>query len=70
MLDKNSIDRINELARKSKISPLSEEEKMEQNELRQAYLSKFREHFRGHLESIEIVDDLPEDNIKSKPPKK
>ena len=69
MLDKKKIDRINELARKSKNETLSEEEKAEQHELRQEYLSKFREHFRGHLENIEIVDELPQDNNDSKTPK-
>lgn len=57
MLTKEKIDRINELARKSKCECLTPEEKEEQTQLRQEYLAKFREHFKGHLESIRFVDD-------------
>lgn len=57
MLTKEKIDRINELARKSKGTGLTPEEKEEQAGLRKEYLEKFREHFKGHLESIRFVDD-------------
>ena len=57
MLTKEKIDRINELAKKSKVECLTAEEKKEQEELRKEYLGKFREHFKGHLESITIVDE-------------
>lgn len=57
MLTKEKIDRINELARKSKAECLTPEETEEQAELRKEYLAKFREHFKGHLESIRFVDD-------------
>jgi uncharacterized protein YnzC (UPF0291/DUF896 family) len=57
MLTKEKIDRINELARKSKVTCLTPEEKAEQAELRKEYLGKFREHFKGQLESIRFVDD-------------
>ena len=57
MLTKEKIDRINELARKSKTVCLTPEEKEEQAELRKEYLGKFREHFKNHLESIRFVDD-------------
>jgi uncharacterized protein YnzC (UPF0291/DUF896 family) len=57
MLTKEKIDRINELARKSKVTCLTPEEKEEQAELRKEYLGKFREHFKGHLESIKFVDE-------------
>jgi len=50
------MDRINELARKQKSTGLDEEEKKEQHQLRQEYLTDFREYFRGQLENIEIVD--------------
>lgn len=61
MLSKDKIDRINELARKSKVVGLSEEEKIEQSNLRQEYLANFRESFRAQLENIEIVDSIEED---------
>jgi uncharacterized protein YnzC (UPF0291/DUF896 family) len=57
MLTKEKIDRINVLARKSKTEGLTPEEKEEQAKLRAEYLEKFRDHFRGHLESIKFVDD-------------
>lgn len=56
MLEKHKMARINELARKSKSEELCDSEKHEQHQLRQEYLAKFREVFRGQLENIEIVD--------------
>ena len=56
MLDKEKMNRINELARTSKERALEEHEKKEQEELRSEYLKKFRENFRAHLDNIEIVD--------------
>lgn len=60
MLSKEKMDRINELAKKSKVESLSEAEKAEQKELRDEYLVKFRASFRQQLENIEItyVDDI------------
>lgn len=54
------MDRINELAKKSKVESLSEAEKAEQKELRDEYLVKFRASFRQQLDNIEItyVDDI------------
>ena len=49
--------RINELARKSKVEGLTEEEKAEQAKLRQEFLVKFRANFRAQLDNIELVDD-------------
>ena len=57
MLTKEKIDRINELAKKAKVECLTPEEKEEQAVLRKEYLGKFREHFKGHLESIRFVDE-------------
>ena len=47
MLTKEKIDRINTLAKKSKLKTLTQEEKKEQSALREEYLKHFREHFRG-----------------------
>ncbi|MBR2674574.1 MAG: DUF896 domain-containing protein [Mogibacterium sp.] len=55
-MDKIKIDRINELARKSKNEILSEEEKAEQASLREEFLAAIRADVRASLESIEIVD--------------
>jgi uncharacterized protein YnzC (UPF0291/DUF896 family) len=63
MLIKEKMDRINELARKSKSDGLGPEEKEEQARLRKEYLAKFRAHFKGHLESIRFID---EDGVEKK----
>jgi uncharacterized protein YnzC (UPF0291/DUF896 family) len=57
VLEQKKMDRINELARKSKAHGLCEDEKKEQHRLRQEYLSKFREVFRDRLESIKFADE-------------
>ena len=71
MLIKEKMDRINELARKSKGSELSPEEKTEQQILRAEYIEKFRESFRGELDRIRFVDEdgnisEPKDRTHSK----
>lgn len=48
------IDRINTLYHKSKSVGLTEEEKAEQKQLREAYLAAIRANLRGSLESIKI----------------
>ena len=55
-MERSKIDRINELARKSKVEELSAEEKIEQNALRQEFLSEIRADVKASLESIEIVN--------------
>ncbi|MBQ6388369.1 MAG: DUF896 domain-containing protein [Mogibacterium sp.] len=59
-MEQFKIDRINELAHKSKSTGLTPEEKAEQAVLRAEFLADFRARFRVQLESIEIVetDDL------------
>lgn len=57
MLEKERLDRINALARKSKAEGLSEDEKEEQKKLREEYLENFRKSFRAQLDCIEIVDE-------------
>jgi len=56
MLEKEKMNRINELARASKERALEDHEKTEQEALRAEYLEKFRENFKAHLENIEIKD--------------
>lgn len=67
MLSKEKMERINELARKSKAEGLTEDEKAEQKVLRDEYLSVFRKGFRQRLENLEIkyVEDLEEEEKKS-----
>ena len=63
MLTKEKIDRINQLARKSKSEGLTDEEKLEQQQLRKEYIEKFRESFKGHLNRIKFVEDLSEEEL-------
>ena len=53
-MEQAKIDRINELARKSKVEPLTEEEKAEQKVLRDEYIASFRAMFRGQLDNTVI----------------
>jgi len=56
MLTEEKMNRINELARKSKITELSQIEKEEQTALRKEYMERFRESFKGQLERIKFID--------------
>lgn len=51
------LKRINELAKKSREQGLSDEEKVEQAELRQKYIKKFRQDMEKTLENVYIVDE-------------
>ena len=56
-MEKAKLDRINELAHKSKEEGLTEAERSEQHDLRQEFLDEIRADVRASLESIEFVDD-------------
>ncbi len=49
--------RINELAKKQRETGLSDEEKVEQADLRQKYLARFRASFTAQLKNTYFVDD-------------
>ncbi len=53
----SKIDRINELARKSRETGLSEEEKAEQKQLREEYVQSFKRSLVSQLENTYIVDE-------------
>ncbi len=57
MTHQERIERINELARKSKVAGLTKEEYEEQKRLRQEYLAIFRQNFKQQLDSVKIVDE-------------
>ena len=57
MVTKEQIDRINELARKSKAQGLTDSEKEEQAKLRRLYIDSFKESLVGQLENTYIVDE-------------
>ncbi|SFH58080.1 protein of unknown function [Tindallia magadiensis] len=54
MLEKEKMDRINELAKISKERSLNESEKKEQESLRKEYLEMFRKSFKKRLDNIDI----------------
>lgn len=56
-MTKEKIDRINELARKSRTAEgLTETEKAEQAALRQEYRDGVKANLEGQLQNIEVVD--------------
>ncbi|SFG61115.1 Uncharacterized protein YnzC, UPF0291/DUF896 family [Halobacillus alkaliphilus] len=56
MLSKEKIDRINELANKSKQEELTAKEKEEQQGLRQEYLKNVRKSFKNQLKGVTVID--------------
>ncbi len=55
-MNQEKIDRINELARKSKAEGLTENEKKEQAMLRQEFIAAVRKNLRGQLDNIDVVN--------------
>ena len=53
-MEKEKLDRINELAKKSKETPLTEEELAEQATLRQEYIREIRLSFGAMLDNTVI----------------
>ena len=56
MISDAELARINELARKRKTEGLTEEERLEQANLREKFLEDFRARFKEQLDNIELVD--------------
>jgi len=55
-MNQEKIDRINELARKSKAEGLTEAEKQEQTILRQEFIANVRGNLKAHLDNIDVVN--------------
>lgn len=68
MLEKDQMERINQLARKKKAEGLTDAELLEQKELREKYIENLRFGMRNHIEGIKVVDedgtDLTPDKVK------
>ena len=62
-MEKEKLNRINELARKSKVEPLSQEELAEQKALREEYLQEIRLSFGAMLDNTVI--QYPDGSRKS-----
>lgn len=54
-MEQKKIDRINELARKSKTTKLTEDEKAEQTKLRNEYREAFRRSLSSQLDNTYIM---------------
>ncbi len=55
-MEKSRIDRLNELAKKAKISSLSEAELAERDQLRKEYISAFRANLKATLDNTVIIE--------------
>ncbi|MBQ1934900.1 MAG: DUF896 domain-containing protein [Clostridia bacterium] len=66
-MEQKKLDRINELAKKSKVEELTEEEKAEQKALREEYIRDFRASLRGILDNSVIErPDGTRENVKDR----
>ena len=55
-MEKEKIERINELARKKKATGLTAEEQAEQDALRKEYLEGYRQNLKSMLDSIVVEE--------------
>ena len=62
-MEKEKVERINELYKKSKEGTLTEEEKLEQTELRRQYVAEIRASFGATLDNTVI--QYPDGSKKS-----
>lgn len=73
-MDKNKINRINELAKKSKEIGLTDSEKNEQINLRNEYVKIYKENLKSQLHSIKVIDsqgnDITPEKLKEAKKKK
>lgn len=53
----DTVNRINELARKAKTEGLTKAETAERDKLRQIYINAFKTNLRSQLENIKFVDE-------------
>ncbi|MHB1315699.1 MAG: DUF896 domain-containing protein [Christensenellales bacterium] len=69
MLNREKLNRLNELAKKKKESTLTAEECLEQQALRSEYLSNFRSCFKQMLDNTYIQNEEGNKTpLKKKPP--
>lgn len=55
-MDNQTIERINELARKAKATGLTEAEKKERDALRREYIASIRMNLRSQLDNIDVKE--------------
>lgn len=56
-MKQEKIDRINELARKAKTGPLTDEELAERDALRREYIDSVKQSLCAHLDNTWVVDE-------------
>ena len=56
-MEKAKIDRINYLARESRVRELTPEEKAEQTKLRNEYRAGFRQNLMSQLDNVYVKDE-------------
>lgn len=56
-MTEEKIGRINELYNKAKTEGLTEEEKVEQQQLRKQFIEDFKRNLRGQLDNISVQDE-------------
>ncbi|RDW17753.1 DUF896 domain-containing protein [Oceanobacillus chungangensis] len=61
MLSQEKLGRINELARKAKNEGLTDIEKQEQKDLREAYLKNVRSSFKNQFKTMTVIDPAGND---------
>ena len=66
MITKQKLARINELSKKSKSTGLTDEEKIEQKQLRQEYLKNVRDSFTNQLSTMTVIDPAGNDVTPAK----
>lgn len=55
-MEKSRIERLNELAKKSKVDTLTSSELSERDQLRKEYIDAFRSNLKATLDNTVIVD--------------
>ncbi|MCA0969042.1 DUF896 domain-containing protein [Halobacillus litoralis] len=66
MISQDKLNRINELANKSKEAELTSAEKQEQKKLREEYLKNARKSFKSQLKGVTVVDPAGNDVTPAK----
>ena len=56
-MEAHKVERINELARESKVRKLTPDELAEQKALREEYIADYRRNLEGQLGNIRLVDE-------------
>lgn len=68
MLEKEQLDRLNELAKKKRDQKINKDELEELTKLRKEFLTNFRNSFKKQIEQTKVIDpegnDVTPDKIK------